>query len=86
MGEHNDRVNDVHEETNERNGRERCAPAVREQGGNPLAEYNIQKESALDLVLRPRGGMQIFVKTLTGKTITLDIVASDTIDNVNKKS
>ena len=29
--------------------------------------------------------MQIFVKTLTGKTITLDVEASDTIDNVNAK-
>ena len=26
--------------------------------------------------------MQIFVKTLTGQTITLDVEASDTIDNV----
>jgi ubiquitin/Mg-chelatase subunit ChlD len=29
--------------------------------------------------------MQIFVKTLTGKTITLDVEASDTIDNVKQK-
>jgi small subunit ribosomal protein S27Ae len=28
---------------------------------------------------------QIFVKTLTGKTITLDVEASDTIDNVKAK-
>ncbi len=28
---------------------------------------DIQKESTLHLVLRLRGGMQIFVKTLTGK-------------------
>merc|ERR1711924_311588 len=28
---------------------------------------------------------QIFVKTLTGKTITLDVEASDTIDNVKGK-
>ena len=28
---------------------------------------------------------QIFVKTLTGKTITLDVEASDTIDNVKTK-
>jgi ubiquitin len=28
------------------------------------------------------GGMQIFVKTLTGKTITLEVEPSDTIDNV----
>ena len=29
--------------------------------------------------------MQIFVKTLTGKTITLDVEASDMIDNVKTK-
>jgi ubiquitin len=29
--------------------------------------------------------MQIFVKTLTGKTITLDVEASDTIDNIKAK-
>ncbi|CBY12789.1 unnamed protein product [Oikopleura dioica] len=28
--------------------------------------------------------MQIFVKTLTGKTITLEVEASDTIDNVKQ--
>ena len=44
-----------------------------------------RKESTLHLVLRLRGGMQIFVKTLTGKTITLDVEASDTIDNVKAK-
>ena len=36
-------------------------------------------------MLRLRGGMQIFVKTLTGKTITLDVEPSDTIDNVKTK-
>ena len=29
--------------------------------------------------------MQIFVKTLTGKTITLEVEANDTIDNVKAK-
>jgi ubiquitin C len=29
--------------------------------------------------------MQIFVKTLTGKTITLEVESSDTIDNLKAK-
>ena len=33
----------------------------------------------------PIYAMQIFVKTLTGKTITLDVEASDTIENVKAK-
>ena len=36
----------------------------------------------MQLVLRPRGGMQIFVKTLTGKTITLEVEPSDSVENV----
>lgn len=34
---------------------------------------------------REGGEMQIFVKTLTGKTITLEVESSDTIDNVKAK-
>ena len=50
-----------------------------------LVDYNIQKESTIHVVLRLRGGMQIFVKTLTGKTMTLNVESSDTIDSVKEK-
>ena len=40
---------------------------------------------ALVLVSSPALAMQIFVKTLTGKTITIDVEPSDTIENVKQK-
>jgi ubiquitin C len=44
-----------------------------------LAEYTIQKDSTLHLVVRQ---MRIFVKMLEGKTITLVVESSNTIVNV----
>jgi len=53
--------------------------------GRTLSDYNIQKGSTIFLVPRLRGGMQIFVKTLTGKTITLEVEPADTIENIKAK-
>eukprot|EP00111_Clytia_hemisphaerica_P019464 TCONS_00057422-protein len=50
-----------------------------------LSYHNIQNGSTFCQVVRLRGGMQIFVKTLTGKTITLEVEPSDTIDFVKTK-
>ena len=51
------------------------------ENGHTLSEYNILKEVTLHL----GGMMQIYVKTLTGQTITLKVEPSDTIDNVKAK-
>ncbi|XBI32941.1 hypothetical protein VPH35_056320 [Triticum aestivum] len=60
-----------------------------ENGNRTLADHNICMESTILLVLLPcipKGHMmQIFVKGLTGKTITLQVGSSDTVDSVKVK-
>ena len=63
-----------------------CTPASRPGPRQTQAALLSGGGGGIYKALSARGCvMQIFVKTLTGKTITLEVEASDTIDTVKSK-
>ena len=55
---------------------------------NTLAYYNIENQSILHLIIKrskDNKAIQIFVRFLNGKIVTLDVGALDTIEKVKKK-
>ena len=50
-----------------------------------LRDYDVENEATIDLVLRSKVGYQIFARTLSGKTVTLEVEPSDTIEDIKTK-
>ena len=50
-----------------------------------LDDYQIDKNATLSLVMRLRGGMYIFVKTLNGKTITIEVNPDEEVSKIKAK-
>ena len=58
---------------------------TQQEDGRTLQYYNTLDESTDHMALASSKSMQIFVKTITGKTITLEVEPWDRIDNVKAK-
>jgi ubiquitin len=55
------------------------------QDSKTLDDYDVGDDATLHLVLRLRGGMQLFVKTLTGKTVSIEVEEGESIEDVKAK-
>ena len=50
-----------------------------------LAYYNIQNQSTIHLLLRLRGGIQLTIRCINCKKITIDAELTDSIENIKCK-
>jgi ubiquitin len=84
-GERGDDVGEQTEGARCRDGERRLDPEQRSEGGQHTGDFWSEPEAEHASGERRGGGMQVFVRTLPGKTITLDVEPSDTIATVQHK-
>jgi ubiquitin C len=62
-----------------------CTGAPFLSSGPSFAVHKATLPSSLNTALSIRGGMQLFVKTLTGKTVSIEVEEGESIEDVKAK-
>ncbi len=55
------------------------------ENGRLLADYEVRNLSTIDVSFRLKGGMHVFVKTLTGKSIAVEVQPDETVNSLQLK-
>jgi len=55
------------------------------ENNKSISDYDLQPKCIIHLIVRVEGTMQIFLKTMKGKHVALDVLPTQTIDEMKKQ-